>query len=171
MLLYKKKYKNFLILESYFLKYKEFFRSFWFWKYKKSFLLRKYKSFFGASVPWSTKNFLGADFFYFSSLKAYFLKYKKFFRVSVSWNIRNFLILAPKSSISWKYKNFFRGNFFFYFSSPESYFLKCKRDIRLESSISWNIRKFRYARVLNIPYLKYKKVPLCQGSEYTFSEI
>ena len=31
--------------------------------------------------------------------------------------------------------------------------------------------KLRHARVLNIPFQKYKKIPLCQGSEYTFPEI
>ena len=54
--------------------------------------------------------------------------------------------------------------------------LRYKRNIRLESSISRNIRKFRYARVQNILFLKYKKssirkVPICQGSDYTFPEL
>ena len=43
--------------------------------------------------------------------------------------------------------------------------------LELESSISRNIRKFRYVRVLNIPFLKYKKAPLYQDSEHTFPEI
>ena len=122
------------IRKFHFLNYNEFFRGFCFLKCKK---------------------FSWGRFFYFSSLKSYFLKYKKIFRVSVSWNMRNFLILEPESSISWKYKISFRGDFF-YFSRPENYFLKCKRNIRLESSISGNIRKFRYARILNIPFLNKK---------------
>ena len=32
-------------------------------------------------------------------------------------------------------------------------------------------RNFRYASVLNITFPKYIKVPLCQGSEYTFPKI
>ena len=69
-----------------------------------------------------------------------------------------------------KTKNFLE-RLFFHLLRPESYFLKYKRNMRLESSISESIRKFPYARLLNIPFLKYKKVPLCQGSKYTLSEI
>ena len=56
-----------------------------------------------------------------------------------------------------KINNFFRGAFF-YFLSLESFFLKYKTNVRVESSISENIRKFRYARVLNYPFLIYKAV-------------
>ena len=75
---------------------------------------------------------------------------------SSSWNIRKFLTLWLESSISRNIRNILRVDLF-HFSSSESYFLKYKRNIRLESSISGNIRTFHYARVLNIPFLKYRK--------------
>ena len=60
------------------------------------------------------------------------------------WNMRKFRFL--------KYKKSFKSGFFSFFELG-----KYKRNIRVESSISRNIRKFCYARVLNIPFLKYKK--------------
>ena len=50
-----------------------------------------------------------------------------------------------------------------FFLSLESYFLKYKRNIRVESSIYKNKRKFRYVRVLNISSLKYKKSSVMLG--------
>ena len=89
-------------------------------------------------------------FVWFSVFSNSFLKYKKFFNNRfesfVSRNIRNFLIVG-----------------FFDFSRTESYFLKCKRNIRLDRSISENIRKFRYARGLNISFLKYRKSSVMPG--------
>ena len=64
--------------------------------------------------------------------------------------------MGLESSITWNIRNLLKVGFL-HFLSSESCFLKYKRNIRLESSISGNIRKFRYARVLNIPFLKYKK--------------
>ena len=66
-------------------------RKFYFLKYKSSIFPKYKKSFFGETI-------------------------RKIFGVSVSGSTRNFLILELESSISRKYKNFFRG-FFFYFSS------------------------------------------------------
>ena len=78
-------------------------------------------------------------------------KKKKFFK----FRARKFHFL--------KYKNFFQSVFFFHFLSSESYFLKYKRNIRLESSISRNIRKIRWARILNIRFLKYEKSSFMPG--------
>ena len=47
----------------------------------------------------------------------------------------------------------------YFFLGLKSYFLKYKRNIRVESPISENIRKFCYARILNILCLKHKKAP------------
>ena len=49
--------------------------------------------------------------------------------------------------------------------------MKYKRNKRIESSISRNIRNLYFVRILNISFQKYKKVPLYQGSEYTFPKI
>ena len=76
---------------------------------------------------------------------------------SLSWNnIRSFLSLGLESSTSRNIRNFLRVGSF-YFSSLQSYFLKYERNKRLKNSISGNVRKFYYARVLNIPFPKYKK--------------
>ena len=91
--------------------------------------------------------------------------------VNSFWNIRSFFNSVLKCSISPKYKKLFKSVFcffcflffvfvclfFFLFLTSESYFLKYKRNIRLEGSISRNITKFLYARVLSISLLKYKK--------------
>ena len=74
-----------------------------------------------------------------------------------SWNVSSFFILGLESYISLKYKNFFSEYLFLYFLCCESYFLKYIRNIRLENSISRNIRKFRHASALNMTFLKYKK--------------
>ena len=58
-------------------------------------------------------------------------------------------------------KKFLRSRFFVCSWGFVSSFLKYKKftswNRRVESSIYKNIRKFRYARVLNIPFLKYRK--------------
>ena len=59
------------------------------------------------------------------------------------WNMRKFRFL--------KYKKLFKSGFFSFFELE-----KYKRNIRVESSISRNT-KFCHARVLNIPFLKYKE--------------
>ena len=83
----------------------------------------------------------------------FFVSFEGF--VNSFWNIRSFFSLVLKSSISPKYKKLFKSVFFFL--SSESYYLKYKRNMRLEGSISRNITKFLYARVLSISLLKYKK--------------
>ena len=92
-----------------------------------------------------------------SGFASYLLKNKKAF----SLGTRKYHFL--------KYKKLFKSGFLSFFELgkllPEIY------EKYKASSISGNIRKFRYARVLNILFQKYKKVPLCQGSEYTFPEI
>ena len=57
----RKSIKTFLLSDfaNYLLKYKEFFRGFLLPKYKNSFLFRKYNKFFGVSVSWCIRNFLG----------------------------------------------------------------------------------------------------------------
>ena len=75
--------------------------------------------------------------FPFSGFASFLLKYKKFLKLKAL----NFHFL--------KYKKFLRV-FFFTFSCSESYFLNYKKNISLESSISGNIRKFRFS--------KYKKM-------------
>ena len=59
------------------------------------------------------------------------------------WNMRKFRFL--------KYKKLFKSGFFSFFELG-----KYKRNIRVQSSISRNT-KFCHARVLNIPFLKYKE--------------
>ena len=62
-----------------------------------------------------------------------------------SWNIKRFLSLGLESPISWNIKNFLKVDYF-YFLGSESNFLKYKRNIKLESSISGNIKKFRFPK-------------------------
>ena len=100
------------------------------------------------------------------SWESYFLKQKTFFRVSVSWNIkkifrvsvswsiRNSLMLEPESSISQnirKYKRIKSGLFLFFelgkFLPEIQESSNVKNEInflilKVESSISWNIRNF-----------------------------
>ena len=118
-----------------FLKHNEFFEVFRFLKYKKSFILRKYKKFCGVSVSWSIRNFDEADFFHFSSLswkvqssisgklrKAFFWENisKAFFWENIGkvffWeNISIFLTLELESSISRNIRIFFGVGFFKFF--------------------------------------------------------
>ena len=99
------------------------------------------------------KKFLRRGFFVcFGDFVSSFLKFKKFF-----------LSLNLESSISRNERNLLRVGFFFHFSSSESYFLKQKRNIKVERSISRNIRKFRWPRVLNIPFQKYKEISVMLG--------
>ena len=55
-------------------------------------------------------------FFFFMSLKSFFLKYKKnmWLESSISGNIRNILILHTESSILWNARNFVRIDFFYF---------------------------------------------------------
>ena len=70
-----------------FLKYKDFFlRDFYFRKYKKSFLLIKYKKFLNIRAT----KFHFPIYKEFLELESYFLKYKTVFRVSVFWNLRKY---------------------------------------------------------------------------------
>ena len=121
--------------ESYFLKYKEFFRGVRFLKYKKSFHFRKYKksfrgfSFLKHKTSFNIRvrkfhfppeyKFSQSGFFHFWSLgwkvqgsisrnikKAFFWE-----------NIINILILELESFISRNIRNFFGSGFFFVFSS------------------------------------------------------
>ena len=69
------------------------------------------RNFLGVSIPWSIRNFLGVDFFFFLAGKMASWNIRRFFRVSISWNIRYLLLLEPESSISWKYDNFFSAFF------------------------------------------------------------
>ena len=62
------------------------------------------------------------------------------------------------SSTSWNF-----GVELLIFLSSESYVLKYKKNIRVGSSISGNIWKFRFTRVLNIPLLKHKKSSVMPG--------
>ena len=62
------------------------------------------------------------------------------------------------------YKKFFQSRFCSTFWARKV----TSWNIRLESFISRNIRKLHDARVLNVPFLKYKKFPLCQSPKYTF---
>ena len=65
------------------------------------------------------------------------------------WNIRSFFLACGNI------RNFLRVGVF-HFLTSEIYFLKYKKNIRVESSFSGNMWKFRYAMVLNIPFQKYK---------------
>ena len=108
------------IRKFHFLKHKEFFGGFQFWKCKKSFLLRKYMIFFRDFRFLKYKNFSQ------DGLKGSISwNIRSFFRVSVSWIIRNFfgvsvswifLILELRSSISWNIKIFFSGWIFYFFN-------------------------------------------------------
>ena len=106
--------------------------------------------------------------FHFPSQGSYFLKYKTFFRISVPRNIRKCTFLkSKKSSFCWENaRNFFRVVFFlFYELAPKSVL-----GIFAKGSIIyvWQCSEFasgseyatscKYIRVLNIPFLKYKKV-------------
>ena len=53
----------------------------------------------------------------------------------------SYAFLGLESSISWRIRNFFRMGSFYILSS-ESSLLKYKKNMRLEYSISWNIRIF-----------------------------
>ena len=89
-------------------------------KYKKNFLLRKYKKFCRGFRFLNYKKFSGGGLKSSTSWNI-----RSFFRASISWNVRNFFrgsvswiffaILELRSSISWNIRNFFRGGFFYFF--------------------------------------------------------
>ena len=109
--------------------------------------------------------------FWFSDIASFLLKYKTFFNLRA----RKFYFL--------KFKKLFKSDFF-YFSSSESYFPKYKRNIRVESSIFGNTRKFLvlspesaldsyFCRTFHHRYLTVFWICLVfwiyQGTEYTSS--
>ena len=88
---------------------------------------------------------------------------------TLSLNKKRFLGLGLKKFISQNIRNFLRVGSF-YLSSSESYLLKYKRNITLDSfftkrsivdvcQCSEYASSSKYARVLNMPSPKYKKVP------------
>ena len=83
-----------------------------------------------------------------------------------AWKYKEFFNLEARKFHFLKYKIFFHCGFF-HFSCSESY-LKYKRNIGLRSSISENRRKFRSIKVLNIPFLKYKKSSVSSKLEKLF---
>ena len=90
-----------MISESYFLKYKKFFRA-------------TVPEAFEISVSWSIKNFYRISASR-NVRKAFLWENIIFYGASVSWNMWSFLILELESSIFLEYKKFSQGRFVFIF--------------------------------------------------------
>ena len=110
---------HFSSLESYFLKYKKFFRGLCFPTYKKSFLLRKYKKFFQCFRFLEYKKLSRGGFLLFfelgvKSARFHFRKYKKSFLLRKYKRLFN--IRARKFHFR-KYKEFLSGRVFLVFLS------------------------------------------------------
>ena len=94
-----------------------------------------------SSIPKNVKAFLELGFFYFSSQKSFLLKHEKFLKLGS----KKFHFSKHKENFFWenvikfhfpKYKQlFFEKNFLFFW---------------IESSISWNVRKFFFEKAEDI---------------------
>ena len=141
------------------LKYKKFFNP-----EARKFLFVKYKKFFQSKF-----------FFHFSSSESYFLKYNarklhfcKYKKVLREKVLRVEVIFCKKFhrrlvTMFWIYQNS-------EYSSSSKY-AKFLNMLGFWIYLFRNIRWIRYVSVMNILFRKYKKVTLCQGSQYTFPEI
>ena len=77
----------------------------------------KYNNFFKVSVSWIVRNFFVVSISRIIRKVFFWENVRSFFGVFVSWNMRNFLILELESSIFPQYKKIYRGRCLFIFSS------------------------------------------------------